>query len=378
MKHLQKQLLLEQLIYATIWILILGTPLISFLLDDDRPMEGAELWKEVSDTWLIVLPFFLLFLIHNYVLIPQLLLKKYYTRYVVSLVFTIGILFLYLPECIQVLNPHPRFRPQKEFVMQDSAPRVFFPDPLPASPPGEKMILPVRPIHPPFLLIHITVAILLVGFNLTIRFFLKSLHDDEMLKELEHQHLESELQYLKYQLNPHFFMNTLNNIHALVDIDAEKAKKTIIELSKLMRYVLYEANNSQISLEREIQFLENYIALMQLRYTEKLRIQTDFPLIVPRVQIPPLLFISLLENAFKHGVSYREDSYIEVRIAQVDEGILFACKNSKHACTQDTHHGIGIENIKKRLHLLYGTNYTFTITEDEVSYHVLLIIPPLS
>ena len=375
MKHLQKQLLLEQIIYATIWVLILGTPLISFLLNDDRPLEGAELWKEVSDTWLIVFPFFLLFLIHNYILIPRLLLKKYYTRYVVSLVFTIGILFLYLPECIQVLNPHPRFRPQKEFVMQDSAPRVFFPDPLPAE--EERRCLEAM-AHPPFLLIHIIVAILLVGFNLTIRFFLKSLHDDEMLKELEHQHLESELQYLKYQLNPHFFMNTLNNIHALVDIDAEKAKKTIIELSKLMRYVLYEANNSQISLEREIQFLENYIALMQLRYTEKLRIQTDFPLIVPRVQIPPLLFISLLENAFKHGVSYREDSYIEVRIAQVDEGILFACKNSKHACTQDTHHGIGIENIKKRLHLLYGTNYTFTITEDEVSYHVLLIIPPLS
>lgn len=148
MKHLQKQLLLEQIIYATIWVLILGTPLISFLLDDDRLLEGAELWKEVSDTWLIVFPFFLLFLIHNYILIPRLLLKKYYTRYVVSLVFTIGILFLYLPECIQVLNPHPRFRPQKEFVMQDSAPRVFFPDPLPASPPGEKNDTP-RPSHTP-------------------------------------------------------------------------------------------------------------------------------------------------------------------------------------------------------------------------------------
>ena len=219
---------------------------------------------------------------------------------------------------------------------------------------------------------------MLVGFNLTIRFFLKSLHDEEMLKELEHQHLESELQYLKYQLNPHFFMNTLNNIHALVDIDSEKAKRTIIELSKLMRYVLYEANKSQISLEREIQFLENYIALMKLRYTERLTICTDFPIIVPRVQIPPLLFISLLENAFKHGVSYREDSFIDVRIAQVDEGILFACKNSKHACTHDTYHGIGIENIKKRLHLLYGNNYTFTTTEDDTSYHVLLIPPPLS
>ncbi len=118
--------------------------------------------------------------------------------------------------------------------------------------------------------------------------------------------------------------------------------------------------------------------MMQLRYTEKLSIRTDFTLIVPHVQIPPLLFISLLENAFKHGVSYREDSYIDVRIAQADEGILFACHNSKHACTNDAHHGIGIENIKKRLHLLYGNNYTFTITEDEVSYHVLLIIPPLS
>lgn len=107
MKHLQKQLLLEQIIYLSIWVLILGTPLIGFLLDNDHPLEGSELWKEVSDTWLMVLPFFLLFLIHNYVLIPRLLLKKYYTRYVLSLIFTIGILFLYLPGCIQVFNPHP-------------------------------------------------------------------------------------------------------------------------------------------------------------------------------------------------------------------------------------------------------------------------------
>lgn len=127
MKHLQKQLLLEQIIYATIWLLILGTPLIGFLLDDEHPLEGTELWKEVSDTWLMVLPFFLLFLIHNYVLIPRLLLKKYYTRYVVSLIFTIGILFLYLPGCIQVLNPHLGFRQQKEFVVQDSAHDAFSP-----------------------------------------------------------------------------------------------------------------------------------------------------------------------------------------------------------------------------------------------------------
>ena len=281
------------------WILILGTPLIGLLLDDEHPLEMSQIGKEITDTWLMVLPFFLLFIVHNYVLIPYLLLKKYYTRYVLSLIFVIGILFLYLPGCIQVFHPHPLFHQEQEFAVTDSMYEQMYPQVLPHAPPVVKEL---PPVHPPFLLIHIIIAILLVGFNLTIRFFLKSLHDDEMLKELEHQHLESELKYLKYQLNPHFFMNTLNNIHALVDIDSEKAKKTIIELSKLMRYVLYEANKSQISLKYEIQFLENYIALMKLRYTEHLDIQTEFPLIVPHVQIPPLLFISLLENAFKHGV----------------------------------------------------------------------------
>lgn len=186
------------------------------------------------------------------------------------------------------------------------------------------------PIRPPFQAIHIAIAVLLVGFNLSIRLFLKSLRDDEMLKDLERQRLESELQYLKYQLNPHFFMNTLNNIYALVDLNTEQAKKTIIELSKLMRYVLYEANKNQISLEHEIQFLENYIALMKLRYIDNLNIRTEFPVVVPCVQIPPLLFISLLENDFKHGVSYQEPSFIEVRIELADEGVIFNCKNSKH------------------------------------------------
>ena len=375
MKYLQKQQLLEQIIYATMWILILGTPLIGLLLDDEHPLEMSQIGKEITDTWLMVLPFFLLFIVHNYVLIPYLLLKKYYTRYVLSLRFVIGILFLYLPGCIQVFHPHPLFHQEQEFAVTDSMYEQIYPQVLPHTPP---VVKEVPPVHPPFLLIHIIIAILLVGFNLTIRFFLKSLHDDEMLKELEHQHLESELKYLKYQLNPHFFMNTLNNIHALVDIDSEKAKKTIIELSKLMRYVLYEANKSQISLKYEIQFLENYIALMKLRYTEHLDIQTEFPLIVPHVQIPPLLFISLLENAFKHGVSYRESSYIHVRITLTDGLISFTCSNSKHTSSDDSHHGIGIDNIKKRLHLLFGNNYTFTIMEDNASYKVLLIIPPLS
>lgn len=142
---------------------------------------------------------------------------------------------------------------------------------------------------------------------------------------------------------------------------------------------LYEANKNQISLEHEIQFLENYIALMKLRYIDNLNIRTEFPVVVPCVQIPPLLFISLLENAFKHGVSYQEPSFIEVRIELADEGVIFNCKNSKHThAHKDAYHGIGIDNIKKRLHLLYGNNYTFTTNESENCFEVLLIIPFLS
>ncbi len=228
-------------------------------------------------------------------------------------------------------------------------------------------------------LIHFIIAFLMVGFNIAIKlFFFKSFRDEEMLKELEHQRLQSELEYLKYQINPHFFMNTLNNIHALVDIDTGKAKSTIVELSKLMRYVLYEASNKTILLSREVQFLKNYIALMSLRYTNKVSIQMDFPVEVPEVQIPPLLFVSFVENAFKHGVSYRSESFIHV-LMQLDEGnrLSFRCSNSNNGSADEQHHGIGLENIRKRLRLLFGNDYTLSITEEEHKFDVLLIIPLL-
>ena len=173
-------------------------------------------------------------------------------------------------------------------------------------------------------------------------------------------------------------MNTLNNIHALVDIDTGKAKSTIVELSKLMRYVLYEASNKTILLSREVQFLKNYIALMSLRYTNKVSIKMDFPAEVPEVQIPPLLFVSFVENAFKHGVSYRSESFIHV-LMQLDEGnrLSFRCSNSNNGSADEQHHGIGLENIRKRLRLLFGNDYTLSITEEEHKFDVLLIIPLL-
>lgn len=235
--------------------------------------------------------------------------------------------------------------------------------------------------YPPFgirYLIHFAIAFLMVGFNIAIKLFFKSFRDEEMLKELEHQRLQSELQYLKYQINPHFFMNTLNNIHALVDIDTGKAKSTIVELSKLMRYVLYEASNKTTLLSREVQFLENYIGLMSLRYTDKVSIGMHFPAEVPKVQIPPLLFISFVENAFKHGVSYRNESFIRVLVQlEEDNRLSFRCTNSNNGSADEQHHGIGLENVRKRLRLLFGNDYTLSITNEEQLFDVLLIIPLL-
>ena len=124
-------------------------------------------------------------------------------------------------------------------------------------------------------------------------------------ERLKNENLTTRYNMLVGQINPHFFMNTLNNIHALIDIDTEYAKSAVIELSKMMRYVLYESGSETISLKKDIQFIENYIELMRIRYDSSIDICLDYPATIPnKVAIPPLLLIVFVENAFKHGVSY--------------------------------------------------------------------------
>jgi LytS/YehU family sensor histidine kinase len=215
----------------------------------------------------------------------------------------------------------------------------------------------------------------MIGMNLGIKLYFKNDSDDKRMQVLERQNLKQQLEYLKYQINPHFFMNTLNNIHALVDIDPEKAKATIVELSKMMRYLLYEGNNSLIPLQREIQFLHNYITLMRLRYTDKVTIKTDVPEQIPEKQIPPLLLITFIENAFKHGVSYQQDSYINIGILFSDDRLHFECTNSKHPQKQSEQGGVGLTNVKRRLALIYGSDYTLDINDGDDVYEVKLDIP---
>ena len=387
MKQISKQTLLEQIVYLIIWIFIGVAPIVSTYSAQNTLPDHTTVWKDIMQSWIIIAPFFVLFLLNNFILIPKLFLRKNYLWYTISIILTLFILFKVVPESVLFYqlseNRQEQFMPGGD--MRPHGERLPHPKdgehssemrpPLPYRHPNRRQPMPPRMQPNTITFINLTIAILLIGFNLTIKLFIKSLRDEEVMKDLEHQKLESELQYLKYQLNPHFFMNTLNNIHALIDIDSRKAKTSIIELSKLMRYVLYESNKDYIELTKEITFLQNYIELMRLRFTESLNIQTDFPLIVPEVKIPPLLLISLLENAFKHGVSYREASFIHICLKIDDGSLIFKCSNSKHRTKKDEHHGVGLENVKKRLQLLFGNNYTYTVNENENEYNISLNIP---
>jgi LytS/YehU family sensor histidine kinase len=195
------------------------------------------------------------------------------------------------------------------------------------------------------------------------------------LEKLEKENLEQQLEYLRYQINPHFFMNTLNNIHALIDIDPEKAQETVLELSKMMRYVLYEGDRQVVPLTKEMAFVHTYVKLMQLRYTDKVRITLDLPTEVPDRTIPPLVLISFIENAFKHGVSYQHESFIEVKMTVEGESLRFECRNSKADVPNEEKGGVGLANVRKRLDLLYNHGYTLRIHDDADVYTVELNIP---
>jgi LytS/YehU family sensor histidine kinase len=221
----------------------------------------------------------------------------------------------------------------------------------------------------------VVVLVLMFAANLGAKLYFRNRSDHKRLLVLEKQNLEQQLEYLKYQISPHFFMNTLNNIHALVDIDSEKAKQTILELSKMMRFVLYEGNKQGVPLDREIAFLQNYITLMKLRYTDKVRITVDTPASMPNKEVPPLMFITFVENAFKHGVFYRLESFIEVKIESREDHLVFSCRNSKIPKEDDKHGGVGLTNVKQRLDLIYGDRYTLDINDEQNTYTVKLTIP---
>ena len=197
-----------------------------------------------------------------------------------------------------------------------------------------------------------------LGTAIGIRYYMKSVEDLE--KERENQ--QAELQWLKNQLNPHFLFNTMNNISSQIYTNPDEAQENLSRLSEVLRYALYETATDRVPLHGEIDFMKNYIALMALRCSDKTTVTTDFPVQTNDAKILPLLYISLIENAFKHGISNKEESFVRISLKQFQGKLVFEAENSNFPKKQENRsgHGIGIGNLKRRLELAYPDKHSFT------------------
>ena len=365
--------------YLALWGMLFAAPVLSLYVHSMNDSMHAFDWKEVFYVWRQYGIFLVIFLIHNFLLAPLLVYRQRRWLYTAIMVCVLALFVTYQcthrPQHLSHGGPHPVERFDRH-MPPDMQPDGVKPD---EEKPDREWHHP-KDHRPPVLIgehdiIATIILILMIGMNLGIKLFFKTREDQKRLVELEKENLAQQLEYLKYQINPHFFMNTLNNIHALIDIDAEKAKGTIIELSRMMRFILYEGDKTGVPLSREFEFIRNYITLMRLRFTDKVSINVDLPTETPDYTIPPLMLISFIENAFKHGISYQHASFVDIKVRLKQSTLHFECRNSKADMPNEERGGVGLANVKQRLRLLYDNNFTLNIDDSTDTYHVVLVIP---
>ena len=340
-----KQAIGENLLYLLVWSTIVLVPVLNSQMLSEMHVNLNEAWI----VWRQLIPYLLIFLVHNYLISPQLLFKRMQAvLYLLASLAFISVVFFIVDLYQQALITHESYSHAHDAITRHE---VYW---------------------------NILFALFMCGTNSGIKFIYQSARVERQMEQLKQENLRAEMNALTYQINPHFFMNTLNNIHALIDIDSEAAKSAVIDLSKMMRYVLYDSERETVSLAQDIQFLRNYIELMRIRYSDEVEITIDYPHEIPdSVVIPPLLLIVFVENAFKHGVSYCQRSYIHISIfvtADSLTAIFSNSRNEEHGPKAAS--GIGLENVLKRLELTYGKNgFTLDLHEEPTSYSVKLVIP---
>ena len=339
--NIRKQFIGESTLYFVVWVLVFVVPFMNAgLMSEEIADPGVSLLALLK-----ILPFMFLFLLNHLVLFRY--LHQGRLRWIYYLVAIVLVVFIF--SMIEI------------YEQQNSANPDF-------------IALAVFPWWG-----NIIAGALMLGANNAITILYRKMQQDEDSERLQRQNIQAEMYYLKHQINPHFLMNTLNNIHALVDIDTEAAKQTVIQLSDMMRYVVYETGGNEIALKEDIKFVKNYIELMRIRYTDDVKISFNYPPnLQGRINVPPLIFIVFVENAFKHGVSYNSNSYINIDVEYDNGFVVGRIENSVHEKGGDSKPGIGLDNVRKRLDLIYGSNYELHIDKTSSSYCVTLKIPTLN
>ena len=311
-------------------------------------------WSVFSTSTVILLPFFVLYGLNYYYLIPKFLYgdrPKWF--YIVNVVLIVA------------WNAY-KYIPREDMQMPQEVIDQFGESSLWAFYVGGVFIL---------LFMEIMVILLAVG----IRSVMRSNDARMQLEEEKRKSAEAELVWLKHQLNPHFLFNTLNNISSLTQIDPDKAQESIAQLSDTLRYALYDTDTDKVPLKGEVEFMDNYIRLMQLRCNDLTEVTTAWELPDKEVKIAPLLFISPIENAFKHGVNARVASFVHISLRPEGRDLVFRCENPVFEKSGEDHigSGIGVENLRRRLELIYPGAYTYEQSEKDGVYSVRIALKNL-
>ena len=329
---------MKLLTHIASWAVVCILPALIFI------SEGNQRFEEALSCSLTSLPF-LMFLFYScyYWLIDKLWFKKHYLLFVLMVVPLILCASYSKYELFSYFNLHKG-----------------------------KHKMP--PFHA-FMYFDFLSNLLPVVFAMAIRYAQRNFSLEIAQKEVKAQKLQADLTQLRYQLQPHFFFNALNNIYSLIAFDPQKAQQSVHSLSKLMRHFMQNIDQKQISLTEEVDFLQQYISLMQLRLTDKTTVRVDFPKQLPPLTIAPLLFISLVENAFKHGVSATEATELSFSLRVEGNKVVFRSEITIIPKQESLYSsGIGIENLKKHLTLLYPKKHQYNIEEKDGKYIAQLSI----
>ncbi|MEI6753672.1 MAG: histidine kinase [Paludibacter sp.] len=310
-------------------------------------VQGEISWIHVLKIWKDQSLLFVVFGLNHWLIAPKLLLRKKYGLYILCIAAIISISSLSYYYYDNVLTT------QKIKTENTNKPTPI--------PPYAHLLM---------------YSLLIVGVDSGLLFSKKWYENEENKHMLEVKNAEMQLDMLRYQVSPHFLMNTLNNIYALIDLDSPKAKEAVMKLSKLMRYMLYENESGKVLISKEFEFVKSYIDLMKLRFDKDMIIELNVPEKYDEFEIPPLLFISFIENAFKHGGGNEQRSKIVISFCFEVKILVFKCFNLKsNSKTTEDRGGSGLENSKNRLNMFYGERYSLSISSMEKYFDVTLKIP---
>lgn len=351
------------IIYAGMWLLAICLYMLHEVGDMRHPQHNFTIIELLVKSILAIAPYFILFVVNNFVLMPRLLMKHRQTAYYLSVLLLIALIGVF--QYIQFTHAehamiHPAAYPSAHSGI--------------ATPPRGNRLLPMPFVH------DLIYSLLTIGANIIVSMAMNQSAFILEREQLVSANTRNQLEQLKTQINPHFYMNMLNSIHGLIEVDPAKAQDMIIEMSRLMRYVIYDSAEPRIPLSAEVAFLEDYMRLMRMRFPEnKVAITSRFPSAdkMAGVRVAPLMFLVFIENAFKHGVSYRSESYINVTIDVTDQYVVFRCSNSQfpRPNAAQTHSGVGLANVSQRIDLIYSNRARLDIDRADTSFIVHLSIP---